>query len=327
MLLDNKTIEQARNADIISFFEQRYGFTFAHRGGAYRCKQHPSLAVKNDRRSFYWHSKGVGGFGVLDYLTKVEGVSFRDAVGTVADLCSMPHDLGFRGTEGTKSANPVDREPQGTEKPKALVLPEKAGVQLRLYDYLCRKRGIDGDIVNTLIQKEMIYEDRRGNIVFVGYDEYNKPRFACLRGTQSDFRGDCAGSDKRYGFAVVAIYPSDRLYIYESPIDLMSHADLVNLPFDTSVWREHHRLSLSGTSDTAIPFFLNQHKEIKELVFCLDNDPAGREAAVSLARKYADKGYYTRLELPRGKDFNEDLPCLDYSRISKPRKRNNDISI
>jgi DNA primase len=82
---------------------------------------------------------------------------------------------------------------------------------------------------------------------------------------------------------------------------------------------------LAGTSDTAIPFFLNQHKEVKELVFCLDNDPAGREAAVNMARKYADKGYRTRLELPTNKDFNEDLQA-----ISKPlhvRKPKQDICI
>jgi DNA primase len=64
---------------------------------------------------------------------------------------------------------------------------------------------------------------------------------------------------------------------------------------------------LSGTSDTALPFFLNQHKAVRELVFCLDNDPAGREAAVTLSCKYAEKGLFTRLELPKNKDFNEDL--------------------
>jgi hypothetical protein len=312
-MIDSRTIEQARNADIISFLEQRYGFTFAHRGGAYRCQQHPSLAIKADRLSFYWHSRGIGGFGVLDYLTKAENMPIREAVEAVAvaRICTMPY-------------NPMAHNSQSIEKPKTLVLPEKAGIMLCLYDYLCHKRGIDSDIVNTLIQKDMLYEDRRGNIVFVGYDEHNKPRFACLRGTNSDFRGDCTGSDKRYSFAVAACSHSERLYLYESAIDLMSHADLENLPFDNTVWQEHHRLSLAGTSDTAIPFFLNQHKEVKELVFCLDNDPAGREAAVSLARKYADKGYYTRLELPRSKDFNEDLCPAE---IRKPLKRNNDISI
>jgi hypothetical protein len=300
MLIDSKTIEQARNADIIAFLEKYNGFTFAHQSGAYRCQQHKSLAVKADRRSFYWHSKGVGGFGVLDFLTKVENMPFRDAVEAITG--AMPITA--------QSGTPRNTEYRLPNPPKKLVLPEKSGLQLRLYDYLCKKRGIDSDIVNTLVQKEMLYEDRRGNVVFVGYDEHKKARFACLRGTHGDcsFRGDCAGSDKRYGFSAAASSPSERLYIYESAIDLMSYASLVNAETgDTNAWKQHNYLSLSGTSETAIPFFLNRHTEVKEIVFCLDNDPAGREAAVSMTRKYADKGYYTRLELPTRKDFNEDL--------------------
>ena len=292
-MIDNKTIEQARNADIIAFFEKYHGFAFAHQGGEYRCEQHKSLAVKADRRSFYWHSKGVGGFGVLDYLVKVENMSFREAVGIVAG--TTPITVPIR---------------QKTPPPKTLILPEKAGVPLRLYDYLCKRRGIDGDIVNSLLQKEMLYEDRRGNVVFMGYDEHNKPRFATLRGTHGDcqFRGDCAGSDKRYGFAVADCVPSERLYLYESAIDLMSYASLENaVTSDTNACKRHSCLSLAGVTDTAIPSFLNQHKTIKELVFCLDNDPAGREATAILARKYAVNGYSVLVEFPQGKDFNIDL--------------------
>jgi len=86
MMIDKSTVEQARNADLIAFFVKYHGSTFAPRGGEYRCQQHKSLAVKADRRSFYWHSKGVGGFGVLDYLVKVENMPFREAVGVVAVL-------------------------------------------------------------------------------------------------------------------------------------------------------------------------------------------------------------------------------------------------
>ena len=225
---------------------------------------------------------------MLDYLTKVENMPFRDAVGVV---------VGTIPADSTEYMPPQNRASSHMPtQPKKLILPEKAGVPLKLYTYLCSKRGIDSDIVNSLMQKEMLYEDRRGNVVFVGYDEQGKPRFASLRGTHGDysFRGDCSGSDKRYGFSVAATVPSERLYIFESAIDLMSHANL-----DKTAWQQHHRLSLSGTSDTAMPFFLNKHKEVNELVFCLDNDAAGRDAAVSLAKKYADKGYYTRLELPQ----------------------------
>ena len=77
------------------------------------------------------------------------------------------------------------------------------------------------------------------------------------------------------------------------------------------------------------PLFLNQHKAVRELVLCLDNDPAGRDAAVSLARKYADRGYRTRFELPQGKDFNEDLQGFrrDVREQKRTQLRYNDINI
>ena len=58
---------------------------------------------------------------------------------------------------------------------------------------------------------------------------------------------------------------------------------------DREAWEYDRRLSLAGTSDTALPFFLNRHKAVNELVFCLDNDDAGREAAKSMSEKYLGK--------------------------------------
>jgi hypothetical protein len=104
---------------------------------------------------------------------------------------------------------------------------------------------------------------------------------------------------------------SERLYIFESPIDAMSHASLVNYESgDTDAWRSHNRLSLSGISDAALSKYLEMYPHIKELVFYLDNDPAGRDAAVAMKRMYADKGYFSRMELPAKKDVNEDLMDL-----------------
>ena len=291
-MIDNKTIEQARNIDMIAFFGKRYGFSFTHKSGMFRCNQHKSLAVKNDCKSWYWHSKGIGGFGVIDYLTKVENMPFRQAVEVAT---------------GTTQATAPQLSQQQEDKPKNLVLPEQTGIPLRLYDYLCKKRGIDGEIVSTLINKDKLYEDIRGNVVFVGYDEAHKPRFASLRGTRADFRGDCAGSDKRYGFSISGF--SKRLYIFESPIDLMSHASIEKA--QTGAWANDSRLSLAGTTDTAMPFFLNQHRAVKELVFCLDNDNAGREASYALAKKYVDKGYSVQIIPPVKKDFNDDLQVVN----------------
>jgi hypothetical protein len=292
ILIDVKTIKQARGADVVAFLEKHSGFTFNRKGGAYRCQQHPSLAVKDNRLSWYWHSKGMGGHGVLDYLTKAENMPFREAVETVTGISA-------------ESAQPL----METEKPKTLILPEKSGTALRLYDYLCGKRGIDSGIVDALIQEGKLYEDKRGNVVFVGYDDNGKARFASLRGTYGDcrFRVDCNGSDKRYGFNITSP-TSERLYVYESAIDLMSHASLENMATgEMGAWKKHNRISLSGTSDAALDFFLNKQKKVMELVFSLDNDKAGREAAADMAGKYAGRGYGTRVELPSAKDFNNDL--------------------
>jgi hypothetical protein len=292
-VIDQKTVEQARKTDMVTFFGQRHGFTFMHQGNTYRCRQHPSLAVKDDRLSWYWHSQGIGGHGAIDYLMKMERLPFRQAVEVVA---------------GIGATTPLTQEKQQSEK--ALCLPEKRWVPLRLYAYLCQKRGIDFGIVNTLMEEGKLYEDKQGNVVFVGFDEQGQARFASLRGTYGDrtFRMDCAGSDKQYGFTMAAYEPSERLYVFESPIDAMSHASLEKANTgDEDAWKRHSRLSLAGTSDAALPLFLNQYPTVKELAFCLDNDPPGRKAAVTLTRKYSDMGFYTRIELPTGKDVNEDL--------------------
>jgi hypothetical protein len=155
MRVDEITLHQARTADVLAFFEKYNGFTFAHHRGAYRCKQHPSLAIKDDRLSWYWHSKGVGGFGVLDYLTKVENMPFRDAVDVV---------IGVAPTAAAPITERGNKTELPTEKPKTLVLPEKTGIPLRLYDYLCNKRSIDGDIVRQSRVKIPLNKDKRRNM-------------------------------------------------------------------------------------------------------------------------------------------------------------------
>ena len=260
-------------------------------------------------------------------------MAFREAVETIVPLCTTeptPSQKSASPNGRLASAhNPSKTVPPPPEPPKNLILPEKAGLTLQLFQYLCNKRGIDSTIVNRLIQENQIYQDRRGNIVFIGYDQQGKARFASLRGTYGDcaFRRDCTGSDKRYGFVMTASASAtaqpDTLYIFESAIDAMSHASLANSRTgNKNAWLQHNRLSLSGTADTALSHYLSTQPNIKELVFCLDNDPAGQEATNHLMRKYADNGYIVRSEPPASKDFNVDL--LDYITKTRPKTQHRD---
>ena len=301
MRYDETTVEQARNTDMLTFFSRYMGFTFKVKGTEYRCREHPSLSVKNDRLTWYWHSRSVGGRGALDFLIKVEGMDFREAMAKLAG-------------EPLPSIQPTTTP----RLARSLILPEKAGfLYKRLFAYLNQSRGIDGNIITALIQEKKLYEDKRGNVVFVGYDENNTPRFASLRGTYTDkpFRMDCAGSDKQYGFKM-NYSQNGRLYIFESPIDCMSHATLENMQTGVkNAWRGDNRLSLGGTSGVALHKYLELHGNTAELIFCLDNDNAGNEAAAILAREYGRSGFIMRIEPPQGKDYNEDLQKYKNERL------------
>jgi hypothetical protein len=307
MYLDTKIIEEIRRTDILDFLTRHNGFTFIKRNDTYRCREHPSFAVKNDRLSWYWHSKAVGGHGCLDYLIKIENKSFKEAVSIITS---------------TALAVIPEKPQHEAVKPKILILPEKKRLSLRVYDYLCNKRCIDMGIVHSLIQKGVLYEDKRSNVVFVGLDEHGKAKFASIRGTAGDFCGDCAGSDKRYAFTLESPY-SNQLYVFESPIDTLSRASMENIfRNDKDAWKRKNYLSLSGTSDTALPFFLNKRSDLKEIVFCLDNDPPGQSAAAEMSNKYSDRHYYVRIEPPFGKDYNEDLIKLTQNMRLESRQKN-----
>lgn len=290
-MIDKTSIDKARNIDLITFLEQYKGWHFRALGGEYRCTEHTSLAVKNDRLSWYWHSKGIGGYGVIDFLMKIDGYDFKGAL-----------------TVLTNESTTIPPQAPTADIQKVFLLPEQANSYRRVFAYLCKTRGIDSKLIELLIQEKKLYEDTKGNAVFVGFDEQGKPRYATLRGTYTDkpFRMDCAGSDKRYCFCMNG--NSSRLYVFESAIDCVSHATLENcIQGNARAYRADSRLSLGGTSGLALAHYLQRHKHINELVFCLDNDETGRKRAVALAREYADKSYYTMLELPALKDYNEVL--------------------
>lgn len=300
-------IDKARTTDLVSFLGSYKGFTFIARGSEFRCTEHPSLAIKSDRRSFYWHSQCIGGFGALDFLIKVEHMDFSTALQVI---------LGADTVTATPILPTVARN---------LILPEKAHSYRQVFAYLCKTRGLDSKIIQELIQKKKLYEDIKGNAVFVGFDEAGIPKYAFLRGTYTEkqFRMDCAGSDKKYGFHM-SFDTIRQLYIFESPIDAISHATLENLiKSDDNAWKYDNRLSLGGTSDMALIHYLEMHPHVGELVFCLDSDDVGRTAAIHMARKYASQGYRTRLELPLQKDYNEVL--LQYKEnLSRAKERNID---
>ena len=254
--VSKEQIAKAKEWDLLSYL-QTYEPNELKRCGPneYCTRTHDSLKISHGK--WCWNSRGIGGRTALDYLIKVRGMNFVDAVEALCG-CSAP---------------PPSERP-APKPPKPFQLPEASRFPTRVLSYL-QGRGIHPDLLRECIKAGTLYESRKyQNCVFVGKDITGRARFACLRGTRDNFRLDVEGSDKRYNFALLAADPAcPRLAVAESPIDALSLATLVKL--SGGDWRDSHYLSLGGTAPRAMLQFLRDHPHVTQISLCLDNDKAG----------------------------------------------------
>jgi hypothetical protein len=203
------------------------------------------------------------------------------------------------------------------EPPKPFVLPKPDAGIAEVERYLTG-RGISRELIRSCAGSRMLYQTRNkgyANAVFVGFDEGNVPRYATVRGCRGDFKGDVAGSNKRYSFALGS--GSSNLHLFESAVDALSFATLFGIQAPDSF--DGCLLSLSGVfrprrniSESALPpalaQYLKDHPETRSVHLHLDNDPAGRFAAQAIMTLLPERYAVTDEPPPAGnKDFNDYL--------------------
>ena len=182
-------------------------------------------------------------------------------------------------------------------------LPPENKDMHRVFAYLIKQRFIAPEIITHFAKAHTLYEDaEHHNAVFVGLDEQGRPVAAAKRSTSTyckSFRMTCAGSDTRYSFAYFG--NSERLYIFEAPIDLLSFLTLY-----PENWQTHSYIALNGLYETALLRALETHEHLNRIVLCTDNDTGGIDGAERLADILRAHGYSDiRQYVPRLKDWNE----------------------
>ena len=268
--------------------------------GEFQLKEHDSFKINETTSLWHWKSRDVGGKSALDYLIKVEGLKFVEAVQT---LCG----------ENPSYVPPVSQP----EQPKEFLLPPAAENNRRVFAYLL-KRGIDRKVIEACIRAGILYESADyHNAVFVGKDETGTARYAFLRGTYTrgnPFKAEVSGSDKRFSFAVPLRAGGKTLCVFESAIDALSYLTLLKLRGQD--WRAANTLSLSGVyqprKDGSIRFpaaleqYLKDNPGVARIVLCLDNDGPGRAASAAIQKRLSE---YEVIDNPprRGKDYNDQL--------------------
>ena len=260
-----------------------------------------------------WWSQGIGGKNALDYLIKVKGQSFLEAVQTIMGGAAV---LSFPCA------------PQEPAKPKVLILPDKNTSSHRVTAYLFG-RGIDYEIISDCIQKGLIYESLPyHNVVFVGKDRAGAARYAAYRATNHlRIMGDAEGSDKRFSFRLVGTDDTE-VHLFECAVYLLSYATLTKL--DGGNWRAQNLVSLAGVyapkknmADSKTPLalesYLAEKPNTKRIVLHLDNDAVGRKVSAALRMKLSDRYEVVDAPPPVGKDFNDFL--CSRLRINRAKER------
>ena len=295
-----EVITEAKRMDLLTYLREfEPGELVKFSRNTYTTKTHDSLKISNGK--WMWWSRGIGGKSALDYLIKVRGMDFVEAVQTIMGNGSVSYPT-------YENSNSYEQQP--------LLLPERSPTSDVVVEYLFG-RGIDYEIINECLDKELIIESLPyHNVVFIGYDENKEPKYAAYRATnQSRIMGDCTGSKKQYSFRLTAENTGE-VHLFECAIDLLSYATLLKL--DGKDWRQFNLVSLSGVyspkqkiEDSKVPVtlsrLLEKDKTIRRIVLHLDNDVAGRKATKALQTILSDN-YEVVDDPPQyGKDVNDFL--------------------
>ena len=282
-------IQRADDTDLYVFLSGR-GESFKRCGKEYRWLRHDSVMI--NKNEWYRFSQNKGGHAI-DFMKEFYGLSFAEAVKEL---------LGEEGDRNKRTG----KEDAGRQKVcpiplPGLELPERNESCEIARKYLIEQRKLSEQLVDQMIAKGDIYESKNyHNVVFVGRDKEQNPRYAAMRGTDENrYRGEARGSEKAYGFGHIGT--DEKLFVFESPIDLLSYITAVS-----EEWEKHSYISLGGLSEKAMKRMYTEYPHIHSIYLCLDNDEPGNKRCRQFVSLIPEELSVYRLE-PVKKDWNE---CL-----------------
>ncbi len=273
-------IERAKQMDLLTYLKNYEPGELKHvKGNVYQTVSHDSLKISNGK--WMWWSEGIGGKSALDYLTRVRGEKFYDAVQMII---------------GEIESKPPEPVPVIKEENKGVLIPDMVNPGIKAYTYLTESRGLDEDMLIDLYNKGYWYETRKyHNVAFVGFDKQDNIKLVTLRGLDnSTFKNTTSGSDRRYPFRLEAGKNGIRnnvVHLFESPIDALSYATLmIQMGED---YKKHNFLPLCGIyqpkeiiEESAVPIafvqWMKDYPYTKTVCLHLDNDVPGIKAAKAL---------------------------------------------
>lgn len=290
----------------ITDYARENGYTLVRAGRYYSLKEHDSVRI-DPNRNCYWQNSVAGrtGIGKGDSI-----IGFAKDFVHHGDLHEALKELSgrVRGMTYSPGALPAAREE--IKKYDSPQLPPRGENMHRMFAYLTKSRYVDPDIVQEFVNRKMLYQDQRGNCVFVGRNLNGKAETACLRGTLSDvrFTGEIEGSDARKGICLRN--HAEKVIVTESVIDSMSVMSILK---EQGVdLKTYDYLSLNGVGKAEALYHLLKEEPKAEILLALDRDLGGvkamKQISKNLQNTYGIADEKISFHVPhQKKDWNEEL--------------------
>lgn len=267
--MSDEVIREAMNTDIVDFCKAN-GYDLVKKSKRYYFGvEHDSLVIDRKNNTYQWYSRGEYG-NAIHFVQTFFDVGFPQAVGMLTN-------------KNYEKANVVQKK-LDTEEKEFVYDIRHAEKSDRAENYLILERGIDLQIVNTLVSKGLIRQDERNNVVFV-WGKTGRRVGADLQGTRAyknivtgrwkTFKQIRPNSEKHYGFNLSLGVPKT-LYFFEAPIDLLSYWSLNKGLTDCRL------VSMNGLKPQTITNMIDHTFKSRggsptEIYLGVDNDAAGHK--------------------------------------------------
>ncbi|WP_416656009.1 DUF3991 domain-containing protein [Bacillus amyloliquefaciens] len=296
--VNEEEIMKARDIDLLDYLEKK-GETFVKQGKYYRHTEHDSLIIRENM--YAWNSRGEKGYGALNFIQMYYGMDF---VSAVKELNKEEYQL----FDKSRKAPEVKQEPFSYEKQRKLEVNHQTDIK----KYLVDDRKIDPKIVNWLIGKDLIAQDKRKNVVFkwkkegkvVGFDLQGTLPMKNSRGSFKYVAPNDA-KNRNYGFNFDIGKPNKIIY-FESSIDMLSYWSIQKEKVKDARLISGNGLKIKTIAEAYKQATKEGHK-IKEIGLGVDNDDGGNKFKDQVCQLLNSDMIKSYMPKTKGMDWNDEL--------------------
>jgi hypothetical protein len=272
-------VKELRKLDILTYFKNyRPEDLLRYDVCSYVLRCNSAIKIEKGYWS-NWNKKGRLKTSALDYLIEEEHYSFINAAGHLQRLLEIL---------------PPVKATENDEHGEVFRVPWNNGDPARIRAWLCESQGLDAGLIDELIDKQLIYEEKyTHHVVFPGFNAKGEMVSAYRKSIAFDFGEPVSGSLSGYSFALKKS-GADSIHLFERPLDLLKFVsgEKIRGEKDMSCLCLHMAEKEDSFFLPLLPY-MKENEELKTLILHFDRDSAGIRAGEKL-KKLLDEEYEVR---------------------------------